>query len=236
MPKWSELIEFLDERCTILSSSTNDVKETPIKKANDRNKVSVHQTGHDVIKCSWGGSCRKCKQKHSTLLHLDQTPSVASVSAHTATVSNRALMATVKILIQNSGGENQELRALLDPGADVSFISEDATQLLGLKKVRTHTEISGVGGSQAGTAKYIVQFELRSKLEEIFSMQVNAYVLPKITCLLPKNEVKFSEFDHLKHVTLADPSFFTPGCIDVLLGADVFYDVLRDGRLTGKEG
>ncbi len=41
---------------------------------------------------------------------------------------------------------------------------------------------------------------------------------------------------HLSGLKLADPGFGKPGKIDILLGADVFADVLLHGRRTGSPG
>ena len=44
------------------------------------------------------------------------------------------------------------------------------------------------------------------------------------------------EWDHLSNLELADPDFRTPAQIDLLLGAEVFASILRDGRRTGPRG
>ena len=42
--------------------------------------------------------------------------------------------------------------------------------------------------------------------------------------------------DHLSNLSLADPDFGIPGKIDLLLGADVYTDVLLHGRRCGPPG
>jgi len=44
------------------------------------------------------------------------------------------------------------------------------------------------------------------------------------------------DWKHLSDLPLADPGFNQPGRIDILLGADVYVDVLRHGRRTGPPG
>ena len=41
---------------------------------------------------------------------------------------------------------------------------------------------------------------------------------------------------HISDLELADPEFRTPARIDLLLGAEVFASILRDGRRTGPRG
>ena len=59
---------------------------------------------------------------------------------------------------------------------------------------------------------------------------VTAVVVPKVTCELPHHHILFdSQWSHLSDLELADPEFGTPGQIDVLLGVDVFTQVLLHG-------
>ena len=44
------------------------------------------------------------------------------------------------------------------------------------------------------------------------------------------------DWTHLSKLPLADPGFAQPGRIDILLGADVYVDVLRHGRRNGPPG
>ena len=41
---------------------------------------------------------------------------------------------------------------------------------------------------------------------------------------------------HLSGIPLADPAFAEPQCVDILVGVDVFVDILRYSRQTGLAG
>ncbi|XP_035220656.1 uncharacterized protein LOC118193646 [Stegodyphus dumicola] len=58
------------------------------------------------------------------------------------------------------------------------------------------------------------------------------YYIPKITCDLPQYQVDRSVLTSFKHLWLADTNCFQPGPIDILLGADVFGEIMLHGRLT----
>ena len=65
-------------------------------------------------------------------------------------------------------------------------------------------------------------------------IEVTAVVVPQVTCDLPFHPIPFkSEWSHLSNLQLVDPGFGSPGKIDLLLGVDVFVNVLRHGRRTG---
>ena len=62
-------------------------------------------------------------------------------------------------------------------------------------------------------------------------------MVPKVTCDLPLCPVPFDlQWKHVSALPLADPGFGLPGRIDILLGVDVFVDVLRHGQRTGPPG
>ena len=67
--------------------------------------------------------------------------------------------------------------------------------------------------------------------------EINAVVIPRVSCDLPSSPIPLDfKWNHLYDLTLADPSFGQPGRIDLLLGVDVFVDILRDGRRKGPPG
>ena len=62
-------------------------------------------------------------------------------------------------------------------------------------------------------------------------------MVPRVTCNLPLHLVPFNlEWKRLADIPLADPDFGRPGRIDLLLGVDVFVEVLRQGRRIGPLG
>ena len=66
---------------------------------------------------------------------------------------------------------------------------------------------------------------------------VTAAIVPQVTCELRTRSVLFkSEWNHLKGLQLADPAFGHPGGIDLLLGVDVFIDVLLSDQRFGQPG
>lgn len=69
------------------------------------------------------------------------------------------------------------------------------------------------------------------------SIGVTAVVVPKVTCDLPLSPIPFElGRKHISDLHLTDPGFGQPGRIDVLLGVDVFIDILCDGRRPGPPG
>ena len=66
---------------------------------------------------------------------------------------------------------------------------------------------------------------------------MTAVVVPRVTCDLPLHPISFDlKWRHLQGIPLADPDFGLPRRIDILLGVDIFVEVLRQGRRTGAPG
>ncbi|GFQ76356.1 DUF1758 domain-containing protein [Trichonephila clavata] len=59
---------------------------------------------------------------------------------------------------------------------------------------------------------------------------VDFHVVPKITNMIPVNSFDISHIVFPSNVHLADPTFNTSNSIDALLSADIFFDILKDGK------
>ena len=61
--------------------------------------------------------------------------------------------------------------------------------------------------------------------------------VPRVTNEIPLRPVHLnSQWSHLTNLHLADPDFGRPGRIDILLGVDIYADVLLNGRRIGPPG
>ena len=98
--------------------------------------------------------------------------------------------------------------------------------------------VSGIGGLSHGSpTQYISNFRILAVKSARRKIDITAVIVPKVTCDLPVHPVPSdSKWKHLTSLSLADPTFGKPGRIDILLGIDVFADVLRQGRRTGPAG
>ena len=66
---------------------------------------------------------------------------------------------------------------------------------------------------------------------------MTAVIVPCVTYDLPLHPIPFDlKWDHLSNLQLADPTFGQPGRIDIVLGVDVFVNILLHGRQFGPHG
>ena len=152
------------------------------------------------------------------------------------TVSEQVLLMTCKVKVTATDGSSTIARALIDPGSSASFVHERLAQHLRLPRKSKNAFIQGVAGSTTRT-RGSVWFQVSGVEDDSEKVGVDAYVLRKITRDLPIEPIPAAlKWEHLTDLKLADPDFRTPARIDLLLGAEVFTSILRDGRRTGPRG
>jgi len=208
--------------------------------------------GHASSKCPSKGTCKKCNSKHNTLLHTDKENNKQSSSLptpegisypqpsnfHTADYNSiqQNMLATALVHIQDSQGQRQVLRALLDGGSTCSFISEVSVRRLGISRTRASTEVLGLSSTSLGTTKGMTSVILSPHFDDNVRIPMKLLILPNVTGLLPSYPCDPTVWPHLQGLELADPQFHKPSNVDILLGADVFWDVLLDGKRKGPKG
>ncbi|XP_045448684.1 uncharacterized protein LOC123657149 [Melitaea cinxia] len=191
--------------------------------------------GHPVSECRFG-PCRECKQKHNSLLHeskqsvVNNSVVVSSVSS-AANVSNlgsnQVLLSTAVIEVVNpSTNEKEKVRALLDCGSESSFITKSLKERLSLKSYPSDClKVIGIGNNHNNniTESCIAQI---NSLNDSFKVKLSCFVLKELTSNIPKCVIDIKNLNIPKNLPLADPEFNHPASIEVLIGADIFWDLL----------
>jgi len=211
---------------------------------------------HAVQSCPSKFSCQKCKKQHHTLLHTDSgsasnmTVMPAAISANsikeetsavalTATAQHsqpRVLLATARVCVRSPSGRSRVVRALLDQGSEVTLVSEKLSQILKLKRVRTPISICAVGCVDAGTCKYAAQIEISpiNKSEPVLT--TIASIMRSLTGYSPPRSVSYNQWDYLADLALADPTLTRAEPIEIIIGSDLYGEIIRDGIRRGAVG
>uniref|UniRef100_A0A8D8SE53 Integrase catalytic domain-containing protein n=1 Tax=Cacopsylla melanoneura TaxID=428564 RepID=A0A8D8SE53_9HEMI len=207
---------------------------------------------HSVIRCSSKHTCKICKYKHHTMLHLnsyakfsaeepkpssnhvktqDSVVACCSASSSSSHVKHHTvLLATVKVNVRNTSGEDIKVRMLLDSGSMCNFITKSCCSKLGLKYQPATLSVSGVGSSVSET-KGITSFQFSSRFDNNKHYVVpNALVIDKIS-KLPTCHVDVHSLKYLEGLQLSDDTFHTPGNIDCLIGAELFPQIVKHRRV-----
>lgn len=205
---------------------------------------------HMKTECTSPWSCTLCGSRHHTLLHLpnestststhSEETSTTSKAIHTSKIDINApifratLLATAIVMVSASDGSKIPMRALIDQGGEASAISESAIQLLKLKKQKCSINIDHLDNTQS-KSKGFVSFEVQSCVSP-FSIEIDALVLKSLVNRLPSREIHYSNWPHIKNLTLADPNFNQIGPIDMILGAEVYGEIVLADVRKGPKG
>lgn len=139
------------------------------------------------------------------------------------------LLATCRALIRKRNAELYTVRMLIDQGSELSFISEDLVQGAQLKCSTGSIPLLGIGGTYAGRTKGLVTIHLNSIHQPSSGCTINAYVLPRLTAKLPPYEAASRYWPHIAGLPLADPGFFCPGPIHIIIDSDNYGSIIQPG-------
>jgi hypothetical protein len=138
---------------------------------------------------------------------------------------NHVLLATAIVEFKDKSGNFIPCRCLLDGGSQTSFISSQCVQHLKFPKTQHHTSIQGINAVNTAT-HHNVEVHLRL-MHTNWQSTINCAVLDHIKAVTPAKKLDSSSWKLPSDIKLADKTFNTPGKLDILLGAETFYQVLR---------
>lgn len=198
--------------------------------------VNCLRQGHHLNDCRMG-PCRECKQRHNTLLHKSNSNSGGNentVVNPSETISNvcdqngkqEVILSTALIDVINPvTNQRERVRALLDCGSQSSFISKALQQKLSLNSNTIDMNVIGIGNNCANKVNESCVTKL-SSINSKYSVTLSCLVLEELTGNLPKETINAQNIKLPKNIQLADPTFDQPSPILVLIGADIFWDIL----------
>jgi hypothetical protein len=99
---------------------------------------------------------------------------------------------------------------------------------LRLTKTQTHAAIHGISNVNTAT-HHSVAVHVKSRISD-WHTTLNCAILPNITGFAPSSKLDISSWKLPKDIKLADEQFYEPGGIDLLIGAEIFYEILQAGR------
>jgi len=228
----------VDERAAVVQSSSLCVN-------------CLHH-GHYIAQCKSKYVCKVCKKKHNSLLHFERKSTHGSSSeaankspdtgsdAMRSLISNhcslsQVLLKTALVTAKDQCGLTRTLRVLLDDGSQGSFITEMCAKSLGLQLQKTDVTIRGISSSPVCSVNGQVSLTINSLVKSA-SVEVLALVVGKVTGMLPTQTCNQKSWAHIQGLQLADPRFYSPSKVDMLLGSDVLSSILCSGVRNGSPG
>ncbi|GBN67718.1 hypothetical protein AVEN_88180-1, partial [Araneus ventricosus] len=138
------------------------------------------------------------------------------------------LLSTIRELVKNKFSQWVEVRCLLDVGSQSCLCTRACAERLQLRIEKVNTVFSCVNDASM-IVKNCVKTSVANR-DKNFEREFLMLVVNKITDFIP-NKVINVDVDVSEFVSLADHSFNVPDKIDMLLGAEIFYELLRPGQI-----
>ncbi|GFQ64512.1 integrase catalytic domain-containing protein [Trichonephila clavata] len=209
---------------------------------------------HHISKCR-AGVCKFCSKLHNSILcsknpnnskisndnktFIDNTVSDIHTEDSTISSNNAAvpaaqavLLPTAIVYVKDINGAFQKCRVLIDSASQGSFVRKSCVNLLQLKPTSVNINVDGLSSRNVGRVSGLVQLEITTLFCKNTSITVDALILPKIPCDLPQFQVDASALNAFKNLQLADINCLQPSSIDILLGADVFGEIMLNRHLN----
>ncbi|XP_075157510.1 uncharacterized protein LOC142230767 [Haematobia irritans] len=210
--------------------------------------LNCFSSNHRLNQCSSRYSCDKCNSRHNSLLHRDSRVTLSteitemedncptSIQSTTSereiqncfARSSRLVLLGTAIVNFAVDGVVFSARALLDSGSQASFISERLQRRVGIRTAKVNARISGLNNALAGLTHKQCTFNLVSGGENRKEVEVCALVLPQLTGKLPSSSISIPK-QSLEGLQLADPHFGQSDKVDILIGADVYPQIILEG-------
>ncbi|XP_018374451.1 PREDICTED: uncharacterized protein LOC108768504 [Trachymyrmex cornetzi] len=254
LPSYKDINDFLTLRIRGLSDLSDSPKDTRRYK-DDKPRSSVNNVtankcvgcsgNHSVSKSDATANSSKIKAEAQPFTPTASNAPVAASSNHVAnkrtgppadTVPSNVLLATAWVDVHTTEGRSFKVRALLDQGSTFSFISQSFCQTLRTKRQRSNLQVACFGAKFTGVARSRVVLTLKPCSSAEPGFPLHAYVFQNITSYAASRTQPVESWPHLQGISFADPDPSSRHRIHLLIGADLYGSLLKNGLRQGSIG
>ena len=187
--------------------------------------------GHATADCRSKYRCHDCRQLHHTSLHKNNSVQVSTIISRSRQLPD-ALLMTAEVLLTGPSGQQLKARAFLDPGAGLSIVSSRITQMLKLSLDPSEISFTTVQGTCCHGSSYLTDLII-SSLHSSQKFDCRPAVVKTVTNNIPnKLLAPVHDYPHLTGLCLADPNFNVPARVDILLGSDLWLQLLENAPVV----
>ncbi|XP_063890748.1 uncharacterized protein LOC126055712 isoform X1 [Helicoverpa armigera] len=203
-----------------------------IKKAH-ASKVCLNclRPGHHAQTCRLS-HCKYCPEKHNTLLHTDkESPRTQNIvlSANHLNTAKVVLLSTAVVKVSDAEGNLHDARLLLDNGSTANFVTEDFCRKLRIHSYPITSNVKGINDQSSICSRGCIILIKAGHSE--FEIELDCYVISQVSSSVPNTFIHTDNICLPSNIVLADPNFYTPSSIDILVGAEVFWGIIGMNRI-----
>ncbi|XP_075154313.1 uncharacterized protein LOC142227952 [Haematobia irritans] len=198
---------------------------------NTSSKLSSHplsSTASSFTPSSLQPSTSQQAQQSSSSYNTSSVNVTTSLSLPTRSFRH-SLLPTAIVLMKDKLGSWQPVRALLDSCSEINLITQDTVNRLNLPLMKAIQEIAGVSNNRT-RIKYTTEAFIKSRVTE-FKWSSCFLVINAISYQHPVEKLNIGSWPIPEGILLADPHFYIPQRIDILIGSEIFFDLLVEGKI-----
>lgn len=200
--------------------------------------------GHTAKKC-FLSHCKYCKEKHNTLLHVEKSSSPTTSRDSSSSLSEgivlttdeiqittpmRVFLSTALVRVVDSKGNKHTARAILDNGSGINIASDALCSKLGLPRRNVSSTVSGFHNHVShSTQSCSITIE---SLNSSYRTNLDCHIFTNVTSAVPITYIDTKHIRIPSGLCLSDPSYNIPAKVDLLIGADTFWDVLGSQKIS----
>ncbi|XP_058449460.1 uncharacterized protein LOC131429399 [Malaya genurostris] len=143
--------------------------------------------------------------------------------------SNQVLLQTAMVDVVDVHGRSHACRALLDSGSQAHILSKAMAQVLGLPTLKCNITVVGAN-SMKTQLKRGLNLNFMSRYSD-FQDSITCLISDKPTSIVPSVAIDASSWNIPPELQLADPLFYKPSEIDLVLASSYVWDLLRTKRV-----
>ena len=147
--------------------------------------------------------------------------------------ATQTVLPTASVTVLDYDCEPVVLRALLDSGSQVCFLSEVGFKRLRCRRLQCDNIVTILGGEETHQINGPAKIQLRAPA---FEVTVSVLIIPTITGIFPICAIDVTELSLPETLGLADEKFDVPARVDLLLGADVFHELILPSIAIQRNG
>ncbi|XP_059620611.1 uncharacterized protein LOC132264419, partial [Phlebotomus argentipes] len=222
----------LCRNCLGKNHVTKDCQSSHCKRCSTKHSTLLHDAFPSTSTHTQSQSPIADTPKPSTTAQSDDSdkanPQTVAISSTvlSSQATTKVFLATAIVQILDKDNNAHLCRAILDSGAQMNLMTQDLCQKLKLKKSPSDVVITGVTNAQR-TAKFQTGSVVRSRVNNAH-FEFDCLIVPKITGNLPNWKVDTTAIPIPPNLALADPSWNVTGSIDILIGASLYFDIVKD--------
>ncbi|KYN24375.1 hypothetical protein ALC57_04022 [Trachymyrmex cornetzi] len=202
--------------------------------------------GHFIKECK-SSTCKRCSGKHNTLIHFEKSLSTqdkaveehkndttAVLYSHEQFNNSHVLLSTALLFVKDRNAKTHKVRAILDPGSQSSLITSSLCDRLQLEKTNVQINLEAINNSSC-RIRHKCNLSVTAHHNN-YSFNLACLIISDITGPLPNVIIDKERLQIPSNIRLADPSFHLPSRVDILIGADSFWNLLCVGQIkVGRE-